>query len=129
MKWNISGDEYNRLILLHKDVNSLVDYSISSLPSGEYVLDDEVMNNTYNWKIPRVLNYFDLGVHDFKLVLTDSNGILGGSLSGDDINKHIYSEYFSIRTNMNVSTIPTLLIPDTNFNITWNGFKFQKMCI
>ena len=65
LKWNSSSDEYNRLILLHKDANSLVDYSISSLPNGEYVLDDEVMNNTYNWKIPRVLNYFNLGVHDF----------------------------------------------------------------
>lgn len=126
LKWNSSSDEYNRLILLHKDVNSLVDYSISSLPNGEYVLDEEIVNNTYKWDIPRVLNYFNLGVHDFKLVLTDSNGILGGSLSGDDSNNNIYSDYFSIQTNMNVSTLPTLLIPNTKFNITWDGFKFQK---
>ena len=120
LQWN-NSESSEKIYLLHRD--NLNNDLLSSYPNGELILNNEVTNNSYTWTIPRTLNLYDLEDHSFRLALTDSNGYLTGSI--DNSNKeHQLSDYFSIKTNMNVSEIETTMIPKTFYNITWNGFVY-----
>ena len=122
ISWLSNLTDYH-IYLLHQDTNSFTTNTLSTYENGDLVLDDLVTNMDYLWKVPRNLNYYDLLNHNFKLVITNTEGF-SSSLTNTN-NNYILSDYFSIKTNMNV-TQPisnSVVIPKKNVEIQWNGFK------
>ena len=121
LSWNNDYNNYH-IYLLHKDTNSFISNTLSTYENGNLVLDDIVNGSSYLWNVPRDLNYYELGVHNFKIVVTNSEGF-SSSLTNNN-NDYILSEYFSIKSNMNI-TNPNrniLIIPGGEAIIEWNGF-------
>jgi len=98
--WYENLTDYH-IYLLHQDSNSIITNSLSTYENGDLILDDTVENNNYIWKPPRNLNKYNLGNHNFKIVITNSEGF-SSSLTNTN-NDYIISDYFSIKTNMNIT--------------------------
>ena len=122
ISWLSNLTDYH-IYLLHQDTNSFTSNTLSTYENGDLVLDDLVTEGDYLWKVPRNLNYYDLLNHNFKLVITNTEGF-SSSLTNTN-NNYILSDYFSIKTNMNVTQpiSDSVVIPKKNVEIQWNGFK------
>ena len=119
--WYENLTDYH-IYLLHHDSNSIITNSLSTYENGDLILDDIVENNNYVWKPSRNLNKYDLGNHNFKIVITNSEGF-SSSLTNTN-NDYIISDYFSIKTNMNITKPQKdiVIYPNNNATIEWNGF-------
>ena len=121
IKWHNDLSDYH-IYLLHRDTNSFISNTLSTYENGDLVLDDIVNGSVYKWNVPRNLNHYDLGDHSFKLVVTNSEGF-SSSLTNNN-NDYIMTEYFNVKTNMNV-TYPqekSIIFPSNSVTIEWNGF-------
>ena len=121
ISWNNNLTNYH-IYLLHKDSNTFVGDTLSTYENGNLVLDDLVNDNTYTWKVPRDLNYYELQDHNFKLVITNTEGFTS-SLTNNK-NDYILTDYFILKTNMNVTKPEDNIIiyPNNEVILEWNGF-------
>ena len=121
LSWENNYDNYH-IYLLHQDSNSFISNTLSTYDNGDLVLDDMVNGTNYLWKIPRDMNYYNLNNHNFKVVITNSEGF-SSSLTNND-NDYILSEYFSVYSNMNVTQPEENIIvyPTNEALLEWNGF-------
>ena len=109
------------IILTHKDDFSPLGLSITHFENGSNVLNTKLETPYYNWDIPHILNKYMLDNHQFKLLVSSTPNPYSNTLLSEK--KHfIYSDYFNIKSNMNISYINTVY-PDVNQTLQINGFN------
>ena len=109
------------IILTHKDDFSPLGLSITHFENGSNVLNTKLETPYYNWDIPHILNKYMLDNHQFKLLVSSTPNPYSNTLLSEK--KHfIYSDYFNIKSNMNISYINTFY-PGTNQTLQINGFN------
>ena len=128
ISWNVNNIGYEQIYLLHKN-KGVAEDRLSIYNNGTDILNKEIENkNNFMWKIPYDLNRYNLDNHFFRFAVGKKN-IFQNVLGNVNNVNTIYSDYFKIETNMNVSLDEYMLYPNQEYTINNNGFITQEFCI
>lgn len=120
IRWNTTNN-YTNIYLLHRDEFGWD--VISKDSSNNIILNSEVEGNNFIWNVPYSLNKYDIDYHNFRFVLSDRDDLYSNSLSDTDKLEPMYSDYFDIKSNIVLSSIPSHIDSNKNYGLNFTGFK------
>ena len=92
--------------------------------NGSAILSSLVSNNSiYEWYVPYELNKYDINIHNFKILLSNTSTPFVYTLGNPNF-LYYYSDYFKIYSNLNIThpSLNQIITPNNSF-ISYQGFK------
>ena len=124
IQWNFSdvNQNFTNIFLTHGDP-----FKLSKFSNNQMVLEDSVFPHecAYNWSLPFDLNYYSIDDIQWRILLSNSSTPYSSNIGSHSAQSTIYlSDFFSIKSNMNVSGVneSNLITLDTLNTFTSNGF-------
>lgn len=124
--WNNSNISENNLhIFLTNNIDNIHNnITISNYNNGSSILSSLVGNNSiYEWYVPYELNKYNINIHNFKILLSNTSTPFVYTLGNPNF-LYYYSDYFKIYSNLNIThpSLNQIITPNNSF-ISYQGFK------
>ena len=124
IQWNFPDVNQN---LTHIFLTHGEPFKLSKFSNNQMVLADVVFpaESAYNWTLPFDLNYYNIDDIQWRILLSNSSTPYSSNIGSHSVQSIIYlSDFFSIQSNMNVSSISetNIITLDTINTFTSNGF-------
>ena len=128
ISWNSSNSELHNQNDLHLFLTNYIDnihnnITISNYDNGSAILESYIGNESnYEWDIPYELNKYNIHLHNFKLLLSNTSTPFVYTLGNPNF-LYYYSDYFRIYSNLSIShpTFHEIVNPNTSY-ISYHGF-------
>lgn len=129
ISWNSSNSELYNQNDLHIFLTNYIDnihnnLTISNYNNGTAILDSYIGNkSTYEWNIPYELNKYNIHLHNFKLLLSNTSTQFIYTLGNPNF-LYYYSDYFKIYSNLSIShqEYHKIVTHNTSY-IAYHGFQ------
>ena len=124
--WNDSSiNDSNLHIFLTNNIDNIHNnITISNYNNGSAILSSFIGNESaYEWYVPYELNKYNINIHNFKLLLSNTSTPFVYTLGNPNF-LYYYSDYFKIYSNLNIThpTLNQIITPNNSF-ISYQGFK------